>query len=149
MQKNLTLEELKIMKIKVLPILVMFSLMLAGINVIALGDNAEENNNIQQDLVKDHLSFSKAILKQKGEYLELTVEEANTVLRDAGKPMIPSITKTYTFPRGTKHNSAISINIRIPARTRSLRRPMISATAPEGTSSKTMAAAQAAFNRAN
>jgi len=90
------------MKIKVLPILVIFSLMLAGINVIALEDTAEENNNMQQDLVKDHLSFSKATLKQKGEYFEVTVEEANTILRDIGKPMIPSVTKTYTFSRGTK-----------------------------------------------
>jgi len=90
------------MKIKVLPLLVMLSLMLACINVIALEDTAEDNNNMQLDLVKDHLSFSKATLKQTGEYIEINVDEANTVLRDIGKPMVPSNTKTYTFPRGTK-----------------------------------------------
>jgi hypothetical protein len=101
-QKNLPLGELKIMKIKVLPILIIFSLMLAGINVIALEDTSKENNNKQQDSVKDYLSFSKVTLKQKGEYFEVNVKEANTILRVTGKPMIPSHTKTYTFPRGTK-----------------------------------------------
>jgi hypothetical protein len=102
MQKNLTLGELKIMKIKILPILIIFSLILAGINVIALENVGTENNNTQQDLVEDYFSFSKAKFKQKGEYIEVIVDEANTVLRVTGKPMIPSNTKTYTFPRGTK-----------------------------------------------
>ena len=89
------------MKIKLLPILVIISLFLTGINVIAIENNVE-NNPIQISREIDHNLFSTAKIKQKGEYLEVDVEEANTVLRATGKPMLPCNTKIYTYPRGTK-----------------------------------------------
>jgi hypothetical protein len=90
------------MKIKILPILIILSLFLAGVNVIALEDVQEDKNTIQLAKEEESLSFSSATIKQKGEFVELNVAEANTVLRVTGKPMIPSKTQTFTFPRGTK-----------------------------------------------
>ncbi len=49
----------------------------------------------------------------------------------------------------TDRKSAISITISIPVATNRFRRPTVSASAPEGTSSRTMDAAQAALSRAN
>ena len=89
------------MKRKVLPMVVILSLFLTGINVIAI-ENKVENNIIQLAQENDHRSFSKATIKQKGEYIEVNVDEANTVLRATGKPILPCNTKIYTFPRGTK-----------------------------------------------
>jgi len=89
------------MKIKILPILVIISLFLTGINVIAIENNVE-NNTIQIAQENDHSLFSMVKIKQKGEYFEVNVEEANTVLRATGKPILPCNTKIYTYPRGTK-----------------------------------------------
>ena len=89
------------MKIKILPMLVIISLFLTGINVIAIENNVE-NITIQIAKENDFSLFSNAKIKQKGEYFEVNVEEANTVLRATGKPVLPCNTKIYTFPRGTK-----------------------------------------------
>jgi hypothetical protein len=89
------------MKIKILPMLVIISLFLTGINVIAI-ENKVENNIIQIAQENDHSLFSNAKIKQKGDYFEVNVEEANTVLRATGKPIVPCNTKIYTYPRGTK-----------------------------------------------
>jgi len=88
------------MKIKILPILVVVSLLLTGINVIAT--DTDDDNTVKIVGEDHHISFSQATIETKGEYLSVNIAEANTVLRVTGKPMLPVYTKTFTFPRGTK-----------------------------------------------
>ncbi|MEZ5302311.1 MAG: hypothetical protein R3F11_17005 [Verrucomicrobiales bacterium] len=52
-------------------------------------------------------------------------------------------------PAGTRQSTAISITMRIAAATTSRLRPNWSASAPDGTSSNTIATAHATFNTAN
>ena len=88
------------MKVKILPILLVTLLILSGINVIAI--NTDEKNSIKIFRQYDTISFSKAEFDLKGEYISIDVEEANTILKDPGKPKLPVFVKTFTFPLGTK-----------------------------------------------
>jgi hypothetical protein len=89
------------MKIKILPTLVVILLFFTAFNVIAIEETNDDNTTVIAE--EDYqISFSQATFKQKGEYVSVNVNEANTALRSTGKPMLPSYTKTFVFPRGTK-----------------------------------------------
>ena len=88
------------MKRKILLALVIVLLLSTTINVI--GGNIEDKKNITVLEKNDHILFSKVTFETKGEYVSIDIDEANTYLRTAGKPMLPVYIKTYTFPRGTK-----------------------------------------------
>ena len=75
------------MKTKILPILVVLSLLFTGISVIA--EDTDDDNIVEIAEIEDHISFSKATVEPEGEYVSLDIEEANTLLRDAGKPILP------------------------------------------------------------
>ncbi len=94
--------EQKFMKTKILPMLVIVSLIFTGINVIAIENSFQDKNTMKLSQEEDFISFSKAKIKQKEEYIEVNVAEANSVLKVTGKPVLPSNTQTFTFPRGTK-----------------------------------------------
>ena len=85
---------------KILPIFTVFSLFFTTLNVIAI--TSDDDNIIKINEENDHMSFSQATIETKGEYLSVNLKEANTFLRDTGKPLLPVFTKTFTFPFGTK-----------------------------------------------
>lgn len=87
------------MKFRVLSIIVVSILLFSAINVI--GINLEEENTIEIKEESYQISFSEATVDVKDNYASVSVIEANTLLRDTGKPMLPAYTKTFTFPRGT------------------------------------------------
>jgi len=88
------------MKIKILPMFLVIILFFSSINGIAI--NADENNNINISKKFDTIQFSQATIDPKGEYVSISVDEANTILKDPGKPKLPVYVKTFVFPLGTK-----------------------------------------------
>jgi len=85
------------MKFKILTILIIAFLLFSGIGVTAVN---LENNNEQSFSSK--LMFSKKTITYDGEYFSIDLDNTNSFLMDSGKPMLPSYTKTFTFPMGTK-----------------------------------------------
>ena len=79
---------------------VVMSVLFGAFNVIATSETNDEEVKILTE--EDHVSFSQATITQKGEYVSVNVEETNTVLKVTGQPILPSYTKTFIYPRGTK-----------------------------------------------
>jgi len=88
------------MKIKILPVLVIIIFVFSSINVIAF--NSDEDSSIKISEKFDTISFSQTRVESKGEYVSIDFQEANTFLKEPGKPMLPVYVKTFKFPFGTK-----------------------------------------------
>jgi len=88
------------MRIKILPVIIVMLLLFTSINVISVTSN--DKNTIKVYVKNEDISFSKAIIQSEGEYISVDFDEANTYLKEAGKPMLPVFIKTFTFPFGTK-----------------------------------------------
>lgn len=87
------------MKVKILPMLVVIIFIFSSLNVIAINSD-EENIKILKKI--ETISFSKATIKSKEDFVSINIEEANTILKEPGKPILPVYVKTYKFPIGTK-----------------------------------------------
>ena len=72
------------MKAKIIPIGVVIIIILTSINVIAI--NTEEDKSIKNAIKYDTASFSKATIETIGEYVSINIKEANSVLKNPGKP---------------------------------------------------------------
>lgn len=88
------------MRTKILTTIVILILIFTTINVVSIG--IEDNDEIKIAENEDHILFPQTTFETQGEYISVNVEEANTYLSSAGKPMLPVYSKTFTFPRGTK-----------------------------------------------
>jgi hypothetical protein len=74
-------------------------LVLSGINVLNAESIGEESSNLLE--LKNYLSFSDIEIRSAEDYITIEIEEANTILSSAGKPMLPVYTQSYKFPVGT------------------------------------------------
>jgi hypothetical protein len=54
--------------------------------------------------ISETVSFSNPEIKDKEDYLSVSIDKENRYLEDPGKPMVPAVKKIYTFPMGTKIN---------------------------------------------
>lgn len=88
------------MKIRILPIMIVILMLFSTINVI--GVDSDDDNNLNLCEENYQISFSKASIETKGEYVSLNLYEATTNLISAGKPILPVYIKTFIFPCGTK-----------------------------------------------
>jgi len=83
---------------KFTPICIIGILVLSGLGAVA-------QPATEQTLEKTTVRFSEPILQNENKYLSVSLNEANSFLMQQGKPMLPSYTKTYTFPFGTIINT--------------------------------------------
>ncbi|UCF13444.1 MAG: peptidase C25 [Thermoplasmatales archaeon] len=81
---------------KILPILAVFILVLSGLGAVAVTESDEKLLN------EESVLLSAPIFKKEDSYLTVDFKEATSMLLDTGKPMLPVVTKVYTFPLGTK-----------------------------------------------
>ncbi|UCF13301.1 MAG: peptidase C25, partial [Thermoplasmatales archaeon] len=81
---------------KIIPILVVVVLVLSGLGAVAVTEADERLRN------QDSVLLSAPIFKETDSYLTVDFKEATSMLLDTGKPMLPVVTKVYTFPLGTK-----------------------------------------------
>jgi len=82
---------------KLLPIILVVILVISGIGAVAVQDNDDKTF-----LNKELMTISKPIITETNKYLTIDLEESESLLLETGKPMLPVITKVFTFPLGTK-----------------------------------------------
>ena len=82
---------------KMLPLLMVGILVISGIGAVALQE--KDNETIFK---KETFNISEPIITEKGEFLEIDLEESSSNIIETGKPILPIITKTFTFPLRTR-----------------------------------------------
>jgi hypothetical protein len=88
---------------KNLSLIIVGMLVASGFGAIAVSEKIEQNTGIKY--INESILISKPIFQEnKEEYLFLNLEESNANLILTGQPIIPVISKKYTFPFGTKIN---------------------------------------------
>src|SRR4030042_2833711 len=81
---------------KKIPIIIIGILLISSIATISIGIDAEENL-----LKTTTLSISKPMITEIDEYIKVDIPEAESLLQEEGKPILPVITKVFTYPMGT------------------------------------------------
>jgi hypothetical protein len=89
--------EAKIMK-KLLPLCIVGILVLSGLGAVAITNNKTSDLKNKTELI----SISEPVVKDAGQYVTVSLEEAAKSFIESDKPMLPVVTKVYTFPFGTK-----------------------------------------------
>jgi hypothetical protein len=80
----------------ILAILVIGILIFSGIGAIATPVEKVQKN------ITEKIKISSPTFNQEKDYVKINLLESNLNLMASGKPLLPKITKTYTFPFGTK-----------------------------------------------
>ena len=94
---------------KLIPLLVVGILILSGVGAVGFTVNNDNYGQIekQSDFEYKSLSLTETMIISepniilKDGYATLDIKEATSTLLITGEPMIPVITKTFTFPAGT------------------------------------------------
>ncbi len=86
---------------KIIPILVIGVLVLSGLGAVAV---TEADGKLMN---QDSVLLSAPIFEETDDYLTADFKEATSLLMDTGKPMLPVVTKVYTFPLGTKIDDVV------------------------------------------
>ena len=82
---------------KLLPIIFVGILVISGLGAVAVQDNDDKTF-----LNKELMTISKPVIADANEYITINLEESESLLLETGKPILPVITKVFTFPLGTK-----------------------------------------------
>ena len=82
----------------ILPLFIVGILILSGLGTVTIiGKPAYDNKSENESIV-----ISELILKETGNYVTVDLEESTSTLIHSGKPMLPIITRVFTFPFGSK-----------------------------------------------
>jgi len=81
---------------KIIPFLVVGIFVLSGLGAVAQTFGEEEN------IISEKINISVPTIVEKEDYISLDLSEATVDSWEENKPALPVITKTYTFPFGTK-----------------------------------------------
>jgi len=94
--------DLKTMK-KILPIMVIGILVLSGLGAAGFTDE-ETSNELILKTEEAIVNISPLNVQNvESDYIELSFEDTNSFLMEAGKPMLPKIVKTFELPFGVKN----------------------------------------------
>ena len=86
---------IKYIKLKIL------SMTLIGILIVGGFGTFASSNHEDTFVKKDTIECSEPKLSVNGEYCSIKLAEVNTYLQNPGRPALPVIIKTFTFPIGT------------------------------------------------
>ncbi|HEC94348.1 MAG TPA: peptidase C25, partial [Thermoplasmatales archaeon] len=93
------------MKEKILCAVLVATLMLSATAAVGAG----ETNSKPEQLVKTAtISVSEPRVIEEGNYVVVELDEQTSFFMQTGKPVIPTVTKTFVFPAGTK---ILSVNV--------------------------------------
>jgi len=81
-------------------IIVLMAVILLITGFVSAGVQKENN----QRNIFEKLLINEPIIDEGDEFIELNLFESNLKIFNSGKPILPKIVKTYTFPFGTKIN---------------------------------------------
>jgi len=65
-----------------------------------LGAVAFDNSNAKMKVIEERIYISRPVIKDLGEYISIDLEESASFILEPGKPLLPVITKVFTFPLG-------------------------------------------------
>jgi len=82
---------------KIVTICIIGILIIIGFSTVVISNDIE---NI--DIISDKIVLSEPIFNQMNDYISISIDEAESLWLEPGKPQLPIITKVYTFPLGTK-----------------------------------------------
>ena len=81
---------------KIIPCIIFGILVISGLGAVV----SSEESNVLSKTVK--FDLSDPLFKHIDNYCLVDFKESNSMLLESGKPMVPIITKTYSFPVGTR-----------------------------------------------
>ncbi len=84
---------------KVIPILIIGVLLLSGIGAVAITEVDEKISKY------NNFVLSEPIFEEIDDYINVNLKEATSTNMETGKPMLPVVTKMYTYPLGTIVNN--------------------------------------------
>ncbi|MEE8566004.1 MAG: C25 family cysteine peptidase [Candidatus Thermoplasmatota archaeon] len=67
--------------------------------------DVQKENNLRY--IVEEIMIKEPIISEVNEFVELDIFESNIKILNSGKPSLPKIVKTYTFPFGTKINDVV------------------------------------------
>jgi hypothetical protein len=78
-----------------MPLVVIGILIISGLGASAFIETDED------DSISDRVHFSKLVFEQNNDYVSVDFSEATTMTWEKDKPMIPIVSKVYTYPLGS------------------------------------------------
>ena len=91
---------------KIVPILVVGIMVLSGLGAVA-NQEQDENNSM---LKSERLQIAEPTFTEQDEFTTIDLEQSETYMSYTGEPMLPVISKTFSFPVGTQIND-VNIDI--------------------------------------
>jgi len=82
---------------KIIPILIVGVLVISGLGAVAFSEN-----NPKHLYKSESISVSEVIFEENDNYISVDFQESTSKLMETGNPILPVITKVYTFPAGTQ-----------------------------------------------
>ncbi len=91
-------------------------LVLSGIGTIVIGPKTAELHSKKKSFLyqdsqgellakKDSIVLSEPVISEEDMYATIQLEEATSLIMEPRKPILPALTRVFTFPLGTKINS--------------------------------------------
>ena len=80
---------------KIIPILIVGVLVISGFGAVAVTQGEKE------EALFETIPFSKPKFHEKEDYISIGLTESTSDSWESGKPMLPVVTKVYTFPFGS------------------------------------------------
>jgi hypothetical protein len=103
---------------KIMPTFIVGVLLVTTLGTVALSNIDEENNQQPTFTIIDKNNFSTVQIQENNDYLTIILnEKEHSVLSESGRPMVPKVTKTFTFPLGT---TISTIEVKMETQTLSL-----------------------------
>ena len=86
---------------KTISIVIVGFLVVSGLGAVAVSDS--DNNFVKEECIM----LSTPVIQENGKYLSVNLEESTSLCMDVGKPVLPVLTKVYTFPLGTQIDDVV------------------------------------------
>jgi hypothetical protein len=84
---------------QIVPIIVVGLLIIGGSSAVVVSKNENDDKNVLLETTE--IFVSEPIIEEKGGYVIVELNEATSQLMSTGKPILPVITKTFSFEAGT------------------------------------------------
>jgi len=81
---------------KIAPLIIVVILILSGFGAVAISDNSNERDLFHK------ANFSEPIIQDQGQYITIDLPGSTTYTSQPGNPILPTYSKLFTFPVGTR-----------------------------------------------
>ena len=85
---------------KIFPIFTIFLLIITGVSVLA--EVSGKDNAFIISTKNEVINFSQTYVEKKGDFATISLDESDIFLMDEGKPMLPVVSKIFTYPLETR-----------------------------------------------